>query len=158
MEKDSEVGYHCRCFDDQRPDDNGCRVVKRRAQSSTLRWRSLMSSSSGSLFCKRNWEETLARVERTLGNAIAAAHERERLLEQFIHSGQPDADASCPWQRDLEDYFQHLRTLRAKAEKAGLSVADVDAALAESEETLRQWLASTEAARAKLSGWLAQSR
>jgi hypothetical protein len=100
------------------------------------------------------WEETLARVEHTLDDAMTTARERELVLEEFIQSGRVAEGMPAAWQRGLEDSLQRLQALRAMAEQAGTSIATVDVALAQGEESLRQWLASTQAARTKLEVWL----
>jgi ABC-type transporter Mla subunit MlaD len=103
---------------------------------------------------KAVWAEMLSQVEKTVGAALSAARERERALEQFLHSCKKADTAPVSWAQELEDFLQRRNRLQQIAEQAGRAVAEVDAALAAEEKSLRHWLASTDAARTKLETWL----
>jgi hypothetical protein len=92
------------------------------------------------------WTEVLAHVEQALTESVAKIDQRARDLATAL----PAASAPPP-------DFHHLATTIGKlgscSEGVGQRVAQLDTALQEPEEGLRQWLLRAEAARRQLATW-----
>lgn len=102
-------------------------------------------------------EEVLNRVEASVGLALDGAKEREREAEALVLSGGSQEPVLRLWSDGMRVYQEKLRNIQTVAERAGASVASVDASLAEAETGFRDWLAATARAREKLTAWLEQS-
>ncbi len=99
------------------------------------------------------WQEMLARVERALAEAAEAAARRDDALRT-----QPPAVLPVPeFDAGLARFRERLRGLGEYAGRAEHTVAEADAALADSEDALRAWLQAAEAARRKLAGRAARA-
>jgi hypothetical protein len=100
------------------------------------------------------WSEVLVRVQAAVERAVAEATARARRLDAAGESPVPPATGS---QQAMQQAVQRCQALGARADGAAARVAEVDAALAEAEEALRQWLRATEAAREKLAAWVGRA-
>jgi hypothetical protein len=101
------------------------------------------------------WSEVLARVQQAVLQAVAATAEREQKLAAL--PPVPLAAGSAARQQALDQLQARFQALEACAAGAQGRVAAVDAALAEGEAALRQWLTATGAARGKLAEWVGRA-
>ncbi len=113
----------------------------------------IMSGSARPL-TGRNWAESLNQAEAKLAQALDAVRQQQRLLDQYFQGAQTEPPPQN-WAVALDQAWQRVQHLPAMLEKAGASVTEVETALADGEQTLRQWLNATAAARGKLANWLA---
>ena len=102
----------------------------------------------------KRWSAVLEEMEQAIERAMSIIHEREQAFEDYLRSHKPPEPSEVAWPYALEEISQHMQALQSIADRAADSVADVDVALAEGEESLRSWLSATENARAKLDQWL----
>jgi hypothetical protein len=86
------------------------------------------------------WAEVLARIETTVATAIGETREREEALIALAEACD-SRSVGTAGTGELERFRQHVQELARCADRAGQAVAGVDAALADDEEALRQWLA-----------------
>jgi hypothetical protein len=99
-----------------------------------------------------DWTSVLARVEQALNQAVAKIHEREQALAEAaaVWPGPPNA----PNFANLEERSIALLECPRRAEQ---TLVQVDAALRDSEEALREWLTRAEATRRHLATWVGRA-
>jgi hypothetical protein len=90
-----------------------------------------------------NWTEVLANVERVLAEAVTEIDQRDAALAAVL---------AAPGAPVFGFDLQADRTAAARA-LAEQRVADLDSALKDCEDALRQWLIRAEATRRKLATW-----
>jgi hypothetical protein len=108
-------------------------------------------SSTSKSVLPADWAEILELGQQTLQTAEAEAAKRAAALEQTVQP--PATDPEPAWRGCLGQAQERLANLAVYAERAARDIAAVDAALEAGEETLRHWLAASEAARRKLAEW-----
>jgi hypothetical protein len=99
-----------------------------------------------------SWPEVLDRIRGALEHALAETGRREQSLAA--------ADAALPAAPDLAaltSFAARVQALDRSATGASTRVAALDAEFASAEQRLRAWLQATEAARAKLAGWVGRA-
>lgn len=101
------------------------------------------------------WSEVLQHVEAAVTYAVAEATERSRRLGD--EPGAPTPASIANPLPALEQLGSRCQAVQAKGAGAAARVADVDAALAETEAALKQWLKATEEAREKLAAWVGRA-
>jgi hypothetical protein len=90
----------------------------------------------------------LEAIQQVLEQTIAAAAAREQRLASVADDGR--ADPGEAWRLLLEPLEAHLRAFQAASDSAHHGAAEVDAALAASEEALRRWFGAAGANRQRL--------
>ncbi|HYV37710.1 MAG TPA: hypothetical protein VE988_18645 [Gemmataceae bacterium] len=94
-----------------------------------------------------DWEKVLARVEQALGEAVTRLQERE---QEWM---APAPLAAAPQALDFSKFEQRLALFAKAPQQADQRTAELDTALRDGEDNLRQWLARAEAARRQLAAW-----
>jgi hypothetical protein len=93
-----------------------------------------------------NWSEVLARVERVLTEAAAEIDRRDAALAAaWAAPGVPGVS--------FDPFVEKASMLASSPARAEARVAQLDSALKDCEEALRQWLARAEATRQRLATW-----
>jgi hypothetical protein len=92
------------------------------------------------------WTEVLAHVEQALAESVAKIDQRARDLANAL----PGASVPLP---DFDQIATTIGKLDSCSAGVGQGVAQLDTALQEPEEGLRQWLLRAEAARRQLATW-----
>jgi len=92
------------------------------------------------------WDDFFARIDETLGQAVGNARAREEWL-----SAAAQKSAAVPPRPEAFD--QHFRGLEERMQSAAQTMADVDAALQQSEDILRTYLSASESIRQGLETW-----
>ncbi len=95
------------------------------------------------------WSAVLDKVRQHLAQTLTDLEAREQIWPPSSPADDPSSDGIA----DLvskKDYLQNLEGLAFRAEQA---LAEIDQQLAQEEETLRQYLAASEASRQRLADW-----
>jgi hypothetical protein len=97
------------------------------------------------------WSEVLAHVQAAVDAAVAEVSARAPALDA---AKEPTGPSTAGPQQALQRAWQNCQAVAGRGEGAAARVAEVDAALAQAEEALRQWLRATQAARDQLATWV----
>jgi hypothetical protein len=97
-----------------------------------------------------SWTEILDNVQKALAQAESEAIRSVQALESAIAAEGGNLPEDFERQQGMDDLDQQFSRLEECAGEASRTVAETEAALARSEEALRQWLAMAEAIRRKL--------
>src|SRR5438128_12633647 len=96
------------------------------------------------------WKEVLEGIEQTLADVEKAAAARvSELLQPPPAPLAPESD----WERRLRAWDAQVAKLPEAAAEAQRECRETEAAFSRDEETLRGWLAETQAARQRLEAW-----
>ena len=94
-----------------------------------------------------DWTRVLARVETALAQAVARLQSREQVLAAGT---TPQITTAL----DFARFEDHLGAFGACPGRAEQRLAQLDVALSEGEDAMRQWLARAEATRRRLAAWV----
>lgn len=98
------------------------------------------------------WMEILTKAEREVQQALAAAQEREAMLDSLPELCPLDGPHQITLQR-LKHWRERLRHLESRARQAAEQAAELEAQLADGEAKTRAWMSEAEALRQKLAVW-----
>lgn len=102
---------------------------------------------------REHWRQVLAEVEETIAEGMGVAQQREEMLEDWILQQNQGQDQQR-WLQGLDDFQERMQNLQQLAHKAEHAVVEVDNALKEGEDALRDWLQKSESTRSSLATWL----
>jgi len=97
-----------------------------------------------------DWTAILDNVQKALVQAQEEAERSAQALDAPLANPAGAAQTEAAWEQGLAGIDEQVRQLQVNADCADQKAAAAEAALEESEEALKQWLATAQAIRRKL--------
>jgi hypothetical protein len=99
------------------------------------------------------WEQVLDQVQDALRQAESAAAAREQVAAASSFARPDDAEHEQAWRQSMQRFEERLRAWENGMQAEERRCADIDTALAGSEQALKEWLEATANIRRNAGKW-----